>query len=201
MHWHRRGLPPYLYVLNEKIERHVQRIGDEAKRCRGTLSPAVLNVRNIALAEVCFVRQMHLGHAPGPFPLAPPAQNAHRILAVGHAIDDVFRQQRTATGNFLAGPRDNTRGARILFSFGSLGDQKLVVFSRKDCDFATWRLLKSNTHDVLSVIYLSPMSYRSHNDCCLIFIEDHSPIADAKLRPFAPFEALDIAMPGSRKFR
>jgi hypothetical protein len=45
------------------------------------------------------------------------------------------------------------------------------------------------------------MSYRGDNNCSLIFIEDHTPITNAKPRLVAPPEALHIAVPGSGKFR
>jgi hypothetical protein len=147
------------------------------------------------------VRQIHLGHAPRPFPLAPFTQNTNGILAIGHAINDVLREQRTAAGDFLACSRNNTRSARILIRFRCPSNEKFIILSRKDRDFTTWRLLKSNTQDVLSVVNFSTMSYCSYNDRSLIFVENQTPIANAKPHAIPPFEALHIPMPGGRKLR
>jgi hypothetical protein len=45
------------------------------------------------------------------------------------------------------------------------------------------------------------MSNRRYDDCALIFVEDHAPVADAKPHTVATFKALHIAMPGRRKLR
>jgi hypothetical protein len=51
----------------------------------------------------------------------------------------------------------------------------------------------------LSIVDLSPMSNRDDGDCALIFIEDHSPIADTKSRSVTPPETLHIAVSGPCK--
>ena len=96
------------------------------------------------------------------------SRHSRRTLAIRQAIDNFFRQQRATASNFLSRSRDNPRGARTFISFGCLGDQELVILSRKDCDFATRRFLKSNNHDVLAVVNFSSVPYRGHDNCSLI---------------------------------
>jgi hypothetical protein len=43
------------------------------------------------------------------------------------------------------------------------------------------------------------MPYRGYNNCSLIFIENHSPVTNAKPQLITPLEALHIAVPGRGK--
>ena len=43
-------LPPYLCVLDQKIERNIKHIRDEPKRRRRAYASAVFNIRNMSLA-------------------------------------------------------------------------------------------------------------------------------------------------------
>jgi hypothetical protein len=45
------------------------------------------------------------------------------------------------------------------------------------------------------------MSYRGHNNCSLIFIEDHTPVTNAKPELVTPLEAFHIAVPGRGELR
>jgi len=43
------------------------------------------------------------------------------------------------------------------------------------------------------------MSYCCHNDCSLIFIEDHAPVTDAKSHTVTSLKALHVTMTNRRK--
>jgi hypothetical protein len=43
------------------------------------------------------------------------------------------------------------------------------------------------------------MAYRSDNDRSALFEEDHAPITNAESHAIAPFEALDVTVPGRSK--
>jgi hypothetical protein len=161
-------------MRREKIEWYLECVGDEAKRCRGTGSAAILDVGNMPLAEVCLVGEIHLRD------VTPLPQDTNRVLAFHQTIHNVLWQQGSAGGDLLARTRHETGSVGILIGFGSLGNERFVFLARQDCDLAACRLLKSNVHGTLSVVHFSLVSDCDNDDCIAVFIENHTPIANAK---------------------
>jgi hypothetical protein len=117
-------------ILYNEIELHLERVCDLLQSCGCSLFSSALQVGKVTLSDVSLVRDIELRFT------APPTQHAQRILTVGNSVNDLFRNERNASGNVFARSRDGTRSAEIFVGFLCLGGKSFVVLARQDSDLA-----------------------------------------------------------------
>ena len=130
-----------LLLLDQKVDRHGQRAGEFLLQFGRTFAPAGFDLGQVILADADCYGQFALNH------VAPFADHAYRVIAVGEAIGHGFWQDDLPA--FPEGARrmtDEPARGGILLHLSGKGNQPVIFIARKYSEItATWSADELNT--------------------------------------------------------